>query len=302
MDKLGLNGPAVNALWTLHGMGVLDGNNLAATNAIKSALSHPAAGVRKAAVEVLPKNSRTIETILQSGILNDTNLNTRMAAVLVLAELPSTAGIASVIYNASMKEENGKDKWLAQAWLATAMNHRTEFLKLANGKNDKLNADSFSQRMLAAVKKDDDKGGKTDKPEKVATAEPKKVADVKVIKIKIVKDLMQYDKKLIAVKAGQKVIFEIENPDGMQHNMLIIKPGTLQKVGKAADEMLRDPKAAQKQYVPDMPEVLHATKLLNTGDVVTFEFTVPNVVGDYPFVCTFPGHWRGMNGIIRATK
>jgi len=123
-----------------------------------------------------------------------------------------------------------------------------------------------------------------------------------LIKIKVVKDLMQFDKNLFTVKAGQKLIFELENPDGMQHNMLIIKPGTLQKVGKAADDMLRDPQAAQKNYVPVMPEVLHATKLLNTGDVVTFDFTVPDVTGDYPFLCTFPGHWRGMNGIMRVVK
>ncbi|MET4083752.1 putative membrane-bound dehydrogenase-like protein [Pedobacter sp. UYP30] len=302
VDKIGLNGPAVNALWTLHGMGVLDGSNVAAMNAVTSALSHPAAGVRKAAVEVLPKNEHTVHLIQESGILNDNNLNTRMAAVLVLAELPPSAGIASIVYDASMKEENGKDKWLAQAWLITAINNKVEFLKLANDKNDKLSTASFSEQMLAMVKQDVDNAGKADKPEKVAAVTPKKSADAEVIKIKVVKDLMQFDKKLIAVKTGQRLVFEISNPDGMQHNMLIIKPGTLQKVGKAADDMLRDPKAAQKQYVPDMPEILHATKLLNTGDVVTFEFTVPNIAGDYPFLCTFPGHWRGMNGIIRVTK
>lgn len=302
VDKIGLNGPAVNALWTLHGMGVLERSNVAVTNAVTSALSHPAAGVRKAAVEVLPKNGHTVDLIQQSGILSDTNLNTRMAAVLVLAGLPSSKDIASIVYDASMKEENGKDKWLAQAWLATAMNNRNEFLRLAGENNDKLTTASFSQQILDNVKQDVDNGGQSDKPKKVASATPKKSVDARVIKIKVVKDLMQFDKKLIVVKAGQKLVFELENPDGMQHNMLIIKPGTLQKVGKAADEMLRDPQAARKQYVPDMPEILHATKLLNTGDIVTFEFTVPGIAGDYPFVCTFPGHWRGMNGIIRVTK
>ncbi len=302
VDKIGLNGPAVNALWALHGMGILESNNVAALNAVSSALSHPAAGVRKAAVEVLPKNGHTVHMIQQSGILSDTNLNTRLSAVLMLAKLPSSASIASIVYDASMKEDNGKDKWLAQAWLATAMNNSVELLKLANERNDKLTPASFIKQILDIVKPDIDNGARTDKPKKVAKVAPKKSVEATVIKIKVVKDLMQFDKKLINVKAGQKLIFRLENPDGMQHNMLIIKPGTLQKVGKAADEMLRDPQAAQKQYVPDMPEVLHATKLLNTGDIVTFEFTVPSTAGDYPFVCTFPGHWRGMNGIIRATK
>jgi len=88
----------------------------------------------------------------------------------------------------------------------------------------------------------------------------------------------------------------------MQHNFVIIKPGTLNKVGAAADMLARDPKGAEKNYVPKMPEVLFATKLINTDETVTLEFTAPRQAGDYIFVCTFPGHWRGMNGILRIVK
>jgi azurin len=122
------------------------------------------------------------------------------------------------------------------------------------------------------------------------------------ISLSVVPDMMQYTEKLIKVKAGEKVVIFFDNPDGMQHNLLIIKPGTLQKVGKAADDMLRDPKAADKQYVPASSDVLHYTRLLNTGESVTLEFTAPDKPGDYPYVCTFPGHWRGMNGILRVEK
>jgi len=65
---------------------------------------------------------------------------------------------------------------------------------------------------------------------------------------------------------------------------------------------LRNPKAADMQYVPNIPEVLFSTKLLSSGQSYVLDFTVPETPGDYPFVCTFPGHWRGMNGIIRVTK
>jgi azurin len=123
-----------------------------------------------------------------------------------------------------------------------------------------------------------------------------------VIELKVEKEIMQYDKKLITVKAGQKVVINLENPDGMQHNLLIIKPGSLPKVGKAADELLSNPKASEMQYVPKISEVLYSTKLVNSGETVTLEFTVPNEPGDYPYVCTFPGHWRGMNGILRVVK
>lgn len=120
--------------------------------------------------------------------------------------------------------------------------------------------------------------------------------------ISVVPDLMKFDKEVFTVIAGQEVIIELDNLDGMQHNLVISKPGTLKKVGAAADDLARDPQGAQKNYVPEIPEVLHATKLLEPGEVVTLTFTAPTEPGDYPFVCTFPGHWRMMNGIMKVTK
>jgi azurin len=135
-----------------------------------------------------------------------------------------------------------------------------------------------------------------------ANAAAAKVLAPVTINVKVVEHLMQFDKKQITIKAGQKVTLNLDNPDGMQHNLVIIKPGTLQKVGAAADQLARDPNGADKSYVPRMPEVLFATKLVNTGESYTLEFTAPTQPGDYVFVCTFPGHWRGMNGILRIEK
>jgi azurin len=131
---------------------------------------------------------------------------------------------------------------------------------------------------------------------------PQQTGKTAIITLSVVKDLMQYSKKLITVKAGQKVIIELENPDGMQHNMVISKPGTMQKVGAAADALARDPKGAEKHYVPAIPEVLYSTKLINSEESASLKFTAPAQSGDYPFMCTFPGHWRGMNGIMRVVK
>lgn len=122
------------------------------------------------------------------------------------------------------------------------------------------------------------------------------------IRIEVVPELMKFNKEVFTVTAGKKVMLEIDNLDGMQHNLLIVKPGMLEKVGAAADAMLRDPKASEKHYVPKIPEVLFATKMLGPNEVFTLNFTAPTQVGDYPFVCTFPGHWRMMNGIMRVVK
>lgn len=120
------------------------------------------------------------------------------------------------------------------------------------------------------------------------------------ILIEVVPDFMKFNVDTFSVKAGHNIILELDNLDGMQHNLLIVKPNTLEKVGAAADEMLRDPKASEKQYVPDIPEVLFATKMLDPDEVFTLKFTAPKSPGYYPFVCTFPGHWRIMNGIMKV--
>ena len=122
------------------------------------------------------------------------------------------------------------------------------------------------------------------------------------ILIEVVPDLMKYDTDTFTVAPGEKIVLELDNLDGMQHNLLIVKPGTLDKVGAAADAMLIDPQAADKQYKPEIPEVLFATDMLDPGELFSLKFTAPTTPGDYPFVCTFPGHWRMMNGIMRVVK
>jgi azurin len=118
------------------------------------------------------------------------------------------------------------------------------------------------------------------------------------ILLEIVPEMMKFDLASFKVKAGDKITLEVDNLDGMQHNLLILKPGTLDKVGAAADAMLRDPKASEKFYVPEIPEVLFATKMIGPQELYTLTFTAPTTPGNYPFVCTFPGHWRMMNGIM----
>lgn len=127
------------------------------------------------------------------------------------------------------------------------------------------------------------------------------VAD-EVITIKIVPGEMRFDKTKFSVKAGTTVKVVVENPDFMQHNLLILKPGSLDKVGNAADALAGMANGAELQYVPKIPEVLYSTPLLNQGDKFELTVKVPGVAGEYPFVCTFPGHWRMMSGIMTVTK
>jgi HEAT repeat protein len=85
-DKVGINGPAINALWALHGLGELSGKNQEATDAVVKALSHPSAAVRKNALRVLPRNEASSKAILNSSLLRDPDLHTRKEAFLALSE------------------------------------------------------------------------------------------------------------------------------------------------------------------------------------------------------------------------
>jgi len=126
--------------------------------------------------------------------------------------------------------------------------------------------------------------------------------DATFIHIKAIPHEMKYDLKTFSVQAGKPVELVFENPDFMQHNLLITDIGKLEVVGKAADKMAADPKAAERQYVPDIPEVLFSTKLVNPQETVRLKFVAPTKPGDYPFVCTFPGHWLIMNGVMKVVS
>ena len=111
---------------------------------------------------------------------------------------------------------------------------------------------------------------------------------------------MKYDTEMLEIVAGSKVKLTLNNPDDMQHNLLVTKPGTLQVVGELAAEM--GLAGTANSYIPDSDLVLYHTRLLEPETSESIYFEVPEQPGDYPFVCTVPGHWRMMNGIIRVVE
>ncbi|WP_373551946.1 PVC-type heme-binding CxxCH protein [Haliscomenobacter sp.] len=134
----------------------------------------------------------------------------------------------------------------------------------------------------------------------VVAAQAENDPSVLTIKLKAIREMLQFDQKTFTVKAGKTVEIVFENPDAMQHNLVIGKPKSLEKIGKAADKMITDPEGATKNYVPDVADVLFSTALVNPDQTVRLRFTAPAKAGDYPYVCTFPGHWRIMNGVMKV--
>ena len=120
----------------------------------------------------------------------------------------------------------------------------------------------------------------------------------------VIPNVMQYDKKELTVPAGAKVKLTFKNEKCvLMHNFLLLKPGTKDAVGALADKMLSDPQAMAKQYCPESDSViLKGSKLIAIGQTDVIEFTAPAEAGEYPYICTFPGHWRLMNGVLKVTK
>lgn len=122
--------------------------------------------------------------------------------------------------------------------------------------------------------------------------------DVRVIAIGTVVERMIYDKEIIIVQAGKPVEFRFANTDNMPHNFAIVQPGALEEIGVMAEATARDADAKDRHYVPKSDKVLLSSRLLEPGQMQALSYEVPQKPGVYPYVCTYPGHWRRMYGAL----
>jgi azurin len=111
---------------------------------------------------------------------------------------------------------------------------------------------------------------------------------------------LQYAQKLIEVKADEPLAWKLRNTDVMPHNLVLVKPNGAKTVGMASFKMMSDPTAGKKHYIPDLPEVLAFIPVINPSKEHTLYLRAPKAPGDYPYICTFPGHWMAMRGVLKV--
>ncbi|MFN9719219.1 MAG: PA14 domain-containing protein [Planctomycetota bacterium] len=121
---------------------------------------------------------------------------------------------------------------------------------------------------------------------------------VPLIPLGTVRERMIYDKEIIAVQAGRPVEFRLTNTDNMPHNFAVVLPGTMAEVGELAEATGREQDAAARNFIPKSDKVLVASKLVQPEQTDSIFFEVPKEPGIYPYVCTYPGHWRRMYGAL----
>ena len=111
---------------------------------------------------------------------------------------------------------------------------------------------------------------------------------------------LQFAQKELHARAGEQLSLTFENNDLIPHNWVLAKTGTLEKISDFADRSLADPRALSQSYVPQIPEVLAFTRLVDPNHSTTIHFQAPPEKGDYPYLCTFPGHTRIMRGVLHV--
>jgi azurin len=112
-------------------------------------------------------------------------------------------------------------------------------------------------------------------------------------------DAMKFNVALLEAKAGESLRLILTNigkmpKQAMAHNWVLLKPCNdtdFNAFGMAAT-------MAAPTYIPAAKsnQIVVQTKLLGPGESDTIEFKAPAAPGDYPFLCTFPGHFALMKG------
>src|SRR5690606_6496188 len=121
-----------------------------------------------------------------------------------------------------------------------------------------------------------------------------------VLELKATDD-MKFDKSEFTVNAGKEVTLTFTNAgllplETMGHNVVVLEKKADVKAFATASA-----KAKETDYVSDLyiTDIVAHTKLLGPGESETIKFTLKEP-GEYTYICTFPGHWIQMKGIITA--
>ena len=250
----------LEALWVTWGAGRLDH---ALLERLLQSTDHR---IRSAALNVLRFNYSSVPEAktLISKAASDPHGRVRMTAAVTASYLPRKAGLA-ILEETQQKEIN---KTYKQTY-------------------------DFAREVLNRMPAESE--------EKVSELARKSgvISDTKeltTVRIATVIEKMKYDTPSITVQAGKKVKLLFSNPDSMPHNIILVNPGKADEVAMAALNL--GAKGFDLAFVPPSKEIIWASKLLNHDEEQIILFKAPSKPGDYPYVCTFPGHHILMRGTL----
>lgn len=134
VDAIGLNAGAIHAIWTLDGLGAIKGADDKVGQAIVKALSHPSAGVRRTAVQVLPADKTALEAIVNHDLTADEDPQVQLASLLALSDATaSSPAVGQQLLSLATSPDILGDRWLKDAVTSAAAMHAGEFVAAAVG-------------------------------------------------------------------------------------------------------------------------------------------------------------------------
>lgn len=145
----------------------------------------------------------------------------------------------------------------------------------------------------------------TSKPEATSSASNEAVAvpkkapkKARVITLQMAEGL-RFDPPRLEAQPGESLQLEIQNTDvsHQPHNFVLVKPGMVQEVVKAAMEMGET--GPNKGFIPEHQAVLASSgKVVDPEGKVQLKFVTPEEAGIYGYVCSVPGHGMVMYGAL----
>src|SRR5207237_4505299 len=120
-------GPGVQTVRAAGATGNLDP---AAVATAIAALRHPSAGVRRAAVMVLPRDEASLKALEANQLFDDPEPQVRLAALLACSEMPASDSAAAAIFAILKGPRNSDDHWIPDAATAAAARNDTAFLRV----------------------------------------------------------------------------------------------------------------------------------------------------------------------------
>ncbi|MCP4729252.1 MAG: hypothetical protein GY872_04160 [Roseibacillus sp.] len=123
-----------------------------------------------------------------------------------------------------------------------------------------------------------------------------------VIQIGVRKAQMRYQVEQFAVVPGSRVKLVLANTDDMLHNLIVCKPGSGVTLSVAQKAWMMGAAAMKNHFVPEDDRVLFASRIVGVGESDEIYFVAPSQEGDYPYVCTLPGHAFTMKGVMTVSK
>ena len=122
------------------------------------------------------------------------------------------------------------------------------------------------------------------------------------ITISMVPAKMAYDTTLLRVRPGEKVKLNLKNPDDLEHNLILIQNDPKDPQGErfAAQCIELGAQGPKLAWTPDSPRVLAGSGMVGPKKELEMFFEAPKEVGDYLYLCTFPGHSNLMRGILKV--